>query len=398
MVYTSKDIYQKQLDDIKKSGLYKEEWTITSPQSTNINVLEDSDNKKSILNLCANNYLGLSNNIEIIEAAKSSLNNKGYGMSSVRFICGTQDIHKELEYRLSLFLEKEDSILFASAFDANTALFEAVLTDEDELFSDKLVHASLIDGMRLCKAKKQIYEHSDMNDLERKLSKSKARIKMIVTDGVFSMDGDMAKLDEISSIAEKYNAMLVVDDCHATGFIGENGKGTHEYFQVKDKVDIITTTFGKALGGAMGGSISGPKEIIEVLRQKARPYLFSNALMPAIVEGTLKALDLVTKADKERKNLLEMSKFWKEGLVGLGFDIKEGDTPIVPIMLNDSKKTQKFSKKLFEYGIYAVGFFYPVVPRNEARIRTQISASHNLNQLDNALEVFSKVKKELESN
>ena len=398
MVYTSKNIYQKQLDDIKKSGLYKEEWTITSPQSTNINVLEDSDNKKSILNLCANNYLGLSNNIEVIEAAKSSLNNKGYGMSSVRFICGTQDIHKELEYRLSLFLEKEDSILFASAFDANTALFEAVLTDEDELFSDKLVHASLIDGMRLCKAKKQIYEHSDMNDLERKLSKSKARIKMIVTDGVFSMDGDMAKLDEISSIAEKYNAMLVVDDCHATGFIGENGKGTHEYFQVKDKVDIITTTFGKALGGAMGGSISGPKEIIEVLRQKARPYLFSNALMPAIVEGTLKALDLVTKADKERKNLLEMSKFWKEGLVGLGFDIKEGDTPIVPIMLNDSKKTQKFSKKLFEYGIYAVGFFYPVVPRNEARIRTQISASHNLNQLDNALEVFSKVKKELESN
>ena len=398
MVYTSKDIYQKQLDDIKKSGLYKEEWTITSPQSTNINVLEDSDNKKSILNLCANNYLGLSNNIEIIEAAKSSLNNKGYGMSSVRFICGTQDIHKELEYRLSLFLEKEDSILFASAFDANTALFEAVLTDEDELFSDKLVHASLIDGMRLCKAKKQIYEHSDMNDLERKLAKSKARIKMIVTDGVFSMDGDMAKLDEISSIAEKYNAMLVVDDCHATGFIGENGKGTHEYFQVKDKVDIITTTFGKALGGAMGGSISGPKEIIEVLRQKARPYLFSNALMPAIVEGTLKALDLVTKADKERKNLLEMSKFWKEGLVGLGFDIKEGDTPIVPIMLNDSKKTQKFSKKLFEYGIYAVGFFYPVVPRNEARIRTQISAIHNLNQLDNALEVFSKVKKELENN
>ena len=398
MVYTSKNIYQKQLDDIKKSGLYKEEWTITSPQSTNINVLEDSDNKKSILNLCANNYLGLSNNIEVIEAAKSSLNNKGYGMSSVRFICGTQDIHKELEYRLSLFLEKEDSILFASAFDANTALFEAVLTDEDELFSDKLVHASLIDGMRLCKAKKQIYEHSDMNDLERKLSKSKARIKMIVTDGVFSMDGDMAKLDEISSIAEKYNAMLVVDDCHATGFIGENGKGTHEYFQVKDKVDIITTTFGKALGGAMGGSISGPKEIIEVLRQKARPYLFSNALMPAIVEGTLKALDLVTKADKERKNLLEMSKFWKEGLVGLGFDIKEGDTPIVPIMLNDSKKTQKFSKKLFEYGIYAVGFFYPVVPRNEARIRTQISASHNLNQLDNALEVFSKVKKELENN
>ncbi len=398
MVYTSKNIYQKQLDDIKKSGLYKEEWTITSPQSTKINVLEDSDNKKSILNLCANNYLGFSNNIEVIEAAKSSLNNKGYGMSSVRFICGTQDIHKELEYRLSLFLEKEDSILFASAFDANTALFEAVLTDEDELFSDKLVHASLIDGMRLCKAKKQIYEHSDMNDLERKLSKSKARIKMIVTDGVFSMDGDMAKLDEISSIAEKYNAMLVVDDCHATGFIGENGKGTHEYFQVKDKVDIITTTFGKALGGAMGGSISGPKEIIEVLRQKARPYLFSNALMPAIVEGTLKALDLVTKADKERKNLLEMSKFWKEGLVGLGFDIKEGDTPIVPIMLNDSKKTQKFSKKLFEYGIYAVGFFYPVVPRNEARIRTQISASHNLNQLDNALEIFSKVKKELENN
>ena len=296
---------------------------------------------------------------------------------------------------LSLFLEKEDSILFASAFDANTALFEAVLTDEDELFSDKLVHASLIDGMRLCKAKKQIYNHSDMEDLEKKLSASTARIKMIVTDGVFSMDGDMAKLDEISLLSEKYNAMLVVDDCHATGFIGKNGKGTHEYFNVKDKVDIITTTFGKALGGSMGGSISGPKEVIEILRQRARPYLFSNALMPAIVSGTLKALDLVKNADKERKQLTDMTKYWKSGLVSLDFDVKEGNTPIIPIMLHESKVTQEFSRRLFEKGFYAVGFFYPVVPKGEARIRTQISALHTEDQLEKALEAFQKVKTEL---
>tara|TARA_B100000902_G_scaffold62442_1_gene69393 strand:+ start:1134 stop:2324 length:1191 start_codon:yes stop_codon:yes gene_type:complete len=395
MVYSSKDIYQNYLDEIKKSGLYKEEWSLTSSQAVNIDVLDEDKNEKNILNLCANNYLGLSNNKEIIEAAKSSLNNKGYGMSSVRFICGTQDIHKELEFKLSQFLEKDDSILFASAFDANTALFEAVLSDQDELFSDKLVHASLIDGMRLCKAKKQIYDHSDMKDLENKLSSSQARIKMIVTDGVFSMDGDMAKLDEICNLAEKYDALVVVDDCHATGFIGQHGKGTHEYFQVKEKVDIITTTFGKALGGAMGGSISGPKEIIELLRQKARPYLFSNALMPAIVAGTLQALDLVEKADKEREHLFEMSLFWKNGLVDLGFDIKQGNTPIVPIMLYESQLAQKFAKKLFQYGIYAVGFFFPVVPQGEARIRTQISSSHTEDQLVDALKVFKKVKSEL---
>ena len=395
MVYTSKNIYQDQLDEIIEKGLYKDEWKITSSQSAQIKVLEESNVEKNILNLCANNYLGLSNNEEIIEAAKNSLSEKGFGMSSVRFICGTQDIHKELEFRLSLFLEKEDSILFASAFDANTALFEAVLTDEDELFSDKLVHASLIDGMRLCKAKKQIYNHSDMDDLEKKLSASTARIKMIVTDGVFSMDGDMAKLDEISLLSEKYGAMLVVDDCHATGFIGENGKGTHEYFNVKDKVDIITTTFGKALGGSMGGSISGPKEVIELLRQRARPYLFSNALMPAIVSGTLKALDLVENANEERKQLTDMSTYWKNGLVSLGFDVKKGDTPIIPIMLFESKITQEFSRRLFEKGIYAVGFFYPVVPKGEARIRTQISALHTENELEKALETFQKVKTEL---
>jgi len=395
MVYSSKEIYQLYLDEIKKSGLYKEEWPLTSPQAVNIDVLDQDRKEKNILNLCANNYLGLSDNKEIIEAAKSSLNNKGYGMSSVRFICGTQDIHKELEFKLSQFLEKDDSILFASAFDANTALFEAVLSDQDELFSDKLVHASLIDGMRLCKAKKQIYDHSDMKDLENKLSSSQARIKMIVTDGVFSMDGDMAKLDEICNLAEKYDALVVVDDCHATGFIGQHGKGTHEYFQVKEKVDIITTTFGKALGGAMGGSISGPKEIIELLRQKARPYLFSNALMPAIVAGTLQALDLVEKADKEREHLSDMSLFWKNGLVDLGFDIKEGNTPIVPIMLYESQLAQEFAKKLFQYGIYAVGFFFPVVPQGEARIRTQISYSHTEEQLADALKVFEKVKSEL---
>ena len=395
MVYTSKNIYQDQLDEIIEKGLYKDEWKITSYQSAQIKVLEESNVEKNILNLCANNYLGLSNNEEIIEAAKNSLSEKGFGMSSVRFICGTQDIHKELELSLSLFLEKEDSILFASAFDANTALFEAVLTDEDELFSDKLVHASLIDGMRLCKAKKQIYNNSDMEDLEKKLSASTARIKMIVTDGVVSMDGDMAKLDEISLLSEKYNAMLVVDDCHATGFIGKNGKGTHEYFNVKDKVDIITTTFGKALGGSMGGSISGPKEVIEILRQRARPYLFSNALMPAIVSGTLKALDLVKNADKERKQLTDMTKYWKSGLVSLDFDVKEGNTPIIPIMLHESKVTQEFSRRLFEKGFYAVGFFYPVVPKGEARIRTQISALHTEDQLEKALEAFQKVKTEL---
>ncbi len=395
MVYTSKNIYQNQLNDIVEKGLYKNEWKITSSQSAQIKVLEGSNVEKDILNLCANNYLGLSNNEEIIEAAKNSLTEKGFGMSSVRFICGTQDIHKELEFKLSSFLEKEDTILFASAFDANTALFEAILTEEDELFSDKLVHASLIDGMRLCKAKKQIYNHSDMADLEKRLSESTARIKMIVTDGVFSMDGDMAKLDEISLLSEKYNAMLVVDDCHATGFIGESGKGTHEYFNVKDKVDIITTTFGKALGGSMGGSISGPKEVIEILRQKARPYLFSNALMPAIVSGTLKALELVENANEKRKQLIAMSDYWKNGLVSLGFDVKEGSTPIIPIMLYESKVTQEFSKRLFENGVYAVGFFYPVVAEGEARIRTQISALHTKNQLEQALKIFQKVKSEL---
>ena len=395
MVYTSKNIYQNQLNDIVEKGLYKNEWKITSSQSAQIKVLEDSNVEKDILNLCANNYLGLSNNEDIIKAAKNSLTEKGFGMSSVRFICGTQDIHKELEFKLSSFLEKEDTILFASAFDANTALFEAILTEEDELFSDKLVHASLIDGMRLCKAKKQIYNHSDMADLEKRLSESTARIKMIVTDGVFSMDGDMAKLDEISLLSEKYNAMLVVDDCHATGFIGESGKGTHEYFNVKDKVDIITTTFGKALGGSMGGSISGPKEVIEILRQKARPYLFSNALMPAIVSGTLKALELVENANEERKQLIAMSDYWKNGLVSLGFDVKKGSTPIIPIMLYESKVTQEFSKRLFENGIYAVGFFYPVVAEGEARIRTQISALHTKNQLKQALRIFQKVKSEL---
>ena len=395
MAYNVKNLYEELLSQIKDDGLYKEEWTITSPQFSKINVLDQNQQEKHIINMCANNYLGLSNNQEIIKAAQIALQDNGFGMSSVRFICGTQDIHLELEKKLSEFLEKEDSILFASAFDANTALFEAVLTEEDELFSDQLVHASLIDGMRLCKAKKQIYQHSDMNDLEEKLSKSTARIKMIVTDGVFSMDGDMAKLDELAVLAEKYDALLTVDDCHATGFIGENGKGTHEYFGVKDKVDIITTTFGKALGGAMGGSISGPKEIIQLLRQKARPYLFSNALMPAIVAGTIRALDLVQDANEDREHLMAMSSWWKNELVSAGFDIKEGNTPIVPIMLYDSKLAQSFSKKLFEYGVYAVGFFFPVVPKNQARIRTQISSSHTKEQLQEALKIFKKVKTEL---
>jgi len=394
MAYNVKKIYQDVLENIKQDGLYKEERIILTPQSSKINVKYPNDNiRNNIINMCANNYLGLSNNSELIKAAHEGLETRGYGMSSVRFICGTQDIHKELETKLSSFLGMEDSILFSSCFDANAALFETILTPEDAVFSDRLVHASIIDGIRLCKAKKQIYNHLDSNDLEDKLKNTDARIKLIMTDGVFSMDGDIAKLDELSILADKYNALLVSDESHATGFIGKTGRGVHEYYNVMDKVDIITTTFGKALGGASGGAISGRKEIIELLRQRARPYLFSNSLMPAIVSSTIKALDIITASTELKDKLDSLTKIWRTYLLDAGFSLKQGNTPIVPVMLYDAKLAQVFSKDLYEEKVFAVGFFYPVVAKEEARIRTQISASLDNLDLEKAINAFIKVGK-----
>jgi glycine C-acetyltransferase len=314
-------------------------------------------------------------------------------MYSVRFICGTQDIHRELEVKVSQFLGMEDTVLFGSCFDANAALFEALLTAEDAIFSDKLVHASLIDGMRLCKAQRFIFEHQNLIQLEEQLKNTKARMKLIITDGVFSMDGDMAQLDKICELAEKYEAMVAVDDSHATGLIGKTGRGTHEHFKVMNKVDIITTTFGKALGGATGGCISARKEIVELIKQRGRPYLFSNALMPAVVTATIKALDILTESTARRDKLEELTRFWRAGLETAGFDLKKGNTPIVPVMLYDAKLAQQFSRDLYEEGVFAVGFFYPVVPKGEARIRTQISAALEKHHLEKALEIFIRVGK-----
>ena len=396
MVYSSKEIYQNQIEDIKKSGLYKEEWAITSSQAVNIDVLDDENKEKNILNLCANNYLGLSNNNEIIEAAKESLSSKGYGMSSVRFICGTQDIHKELEYKLSQFLEKEDSILFASAFDANTALFEAILTDEDELFSDKLVHASLIDGMRLCKAKKQIYEHSDMEDLENKLSLSKARIKMIVTDGVFSMDGDIAKLDEISKLAEEYEALLMVDDAHGEGVLGDHGRGIVNHFGLSDKeVDIDIGSLSKAVG-VVGGYIAGSNTLIDYMQQKGRPYLFSSALTVPDVAATIAAINLILRDDSLVNKLWENTEYFQKAVKEIGFDIGRTQTPITPIMIGEVKKSAEFSKKLFDDNIFATSLGFPTVPQGLARVRVMLSAAHSIEDLDFAIEKFEKVGKKLQ--
>lgn len=386
--------FQTTIDQIKKDNLYKDERIICSPQSGVIQVrFPENSPQKEIINLCSNNYLGLSSHPDVIQAAHKGLDERGYGMSSVRFICGTQDIHRELEKQIAKFLGLEDAILFTSCFDANAALFEALLTEEDAIFSDRLIHASLIDGIRLCKAKRNVYEHADMSDLEQKLKNTNARIKLIVTDGVFSMDGDLAKLDEICTLAKKHNALVAVDDSHATGFIGKTGRGTHEHFQVMDKVDILTTTFGKALGGASGGCIAASKEIVEVLKQKARPYLFSNSLMPAIVNATLKVLHLLSETTERRDKLEELTLFWRKGLHEAGFDLKTGNTPIVPIMFYNAGLAQNFSRDLFEEGIYAVGFFYPVVPKGEARIRTQLSAGLEKNQLIKALKIFEKIGK-----
>lgn len=382
------------IEQIKQEGLYKEERLICSPQAGKIKVRFPSDGETATLyNFCSNNYLGLSSHPDVLAAAHQGLDQKGYGMSSVRFICGTQDIHRELEQKMSQFLNTEDTILFASCFDANAALFEVLLTEQDGIFSDKLVHASIIDGIRLCKAQRHIFAHSDMNDLEAKLKNSTCRTKLIMTDGVFSMDGDMAKLDEIADLADKYDAILAVDDSHATGFIGKTGRGTHEHFDVMNRVDIITTTFGKALGGATGGCISGRKEIITLLKQRGRPYLFSNSLMPAVVFSSLKVLDILSTATDRRDHLERLTQIWRTKLAGAGFDLKPGNTPIVPIMLYNAQLAQDFSRDLYHEGVFAVGFFYPVVPKGEARIRTQMSAALTEADLEIAGETFVKVGK-----
>jgi len=379
------------LNNIKEEGLYKEERIITSPQSGNITV-----KNQKVLNFCSNNYLGLSSHPEIVNAAIDSLKKHGFGMSSVRFICGTQDLHKDLENRISDFLQTEDTILYAAAFDANGGLFEPLLGAEDAIISDELNHASIIDGVRLCKAKRYRYKNSDMFDLEQQLKHAKdSRFKIIVTDGVFSMDGYIAKLDQICDLAEKYNALVMVDDCHATGFVGQNGKGTAEYCNVLGRVDIITGTLGKAMGGAMGGFTSGRKEIIDMLRQKSRPYLFSNSLAPSIVGAGIKAFDLIKKDNFLKKQLDKNTKYFRSKITDLGFQIKEGDHPIVPIMVFDAKKSQLFASEMLKKGVYVVGFFYPVVPKDQARIRVQLSASHKINEIDFALDAFHSVGKDL---
>jgi glycine C-acetyltransferase len=347
-----------------------------------------------VINMCANNYLGLSSHPEVLEAAHHGLGTRGYGMSSVRFICGTQDVHRELEQRLSELLGTEDTLLFSSCFDANGGAFEALLGEEDVALSDRLVHASIIDGLRLCKAKREIFEHSDMAMLEELLGRHAGkRFRLIVTDGVFSMDGDLARLDEMVALAERHDAMVFVDDSHATGFIGRSGRGTPEHFGVLGRIDLITTTLGKALGGASGGCVSGRRELVEMCRQRARPYLFSNTLAPVVVSGTLKVLDLITRDTSLRDKLEANTHFWRQGLAAAGFDLKPGDSPIVPVMLYNARLSQDFARDLFDQGVYVVGFFFPVVPRGQARIRTQLSAAHEPHHLEQALDAFVKVGK-----
>lgn len=387
-----KNFLQKELQSIDEAGLYKRERIITSPQGAEVKVESGED----VVIMCANNYLGLSSHPKVIEAAKNTLDTHGYGMSSVRFICGTQDIHRELEQKIADFLETEDTILYAACFDANGGVFEPLLSAEDAIISDALNHASIIDGVRLCKAVRYRYIHSDMNDLEEKLKDSQTqRHRIIVTDGVFSMDGDIAKLDQICDLAEKYHALVMVDDSHASGFIGKTGRGTHEHCGAMGRVDIITSTLGKALGGAVGGFTSGRKEIIDMLRQRSRPYLFSNSLAPSIVGAAIQVFDLLSSTTELRDKLENNTNYFKDNIQKLGFDIKPTQSPIIPIMLYDAALSQKFADKLLEYGVYAIGFFYPVVPKGEARIRVQISAAHENHHLDKALSAFEKTGKEL---
>jgi len=384
------------LDEIKSAGLWKTERNISSNQ-TNLISLEDGQH---VTNMCANNYLGLANDKRIIQAAKDSYDNWGYGLASVRFICGTQTIHKTLEKKVSEFLGMEETILYAACFDANGGLFETILTAEDAVISDELNHASIIDGVRLSKAQRYRYKNNDMSDLRSKLVEAKekgARRILITTDGVFSMDGTIAQLDKICDLADEFDAMVHHDDCHATGFMGKTGKGVHEYCNVIDRVDIITSTFGKALGGASGGFTSGRKEIIDMLRQRSRPYLFSNTLAPSICAGTLKAIEILQSSTKLRDTLEENTHYFRKGMQEAGFDVDEGDHPIVPVMLGDAKLAQNMSQKLLEHGIYAIGFFYPVVPKGKARIRTQISAAHTKEDLDKAINAFATIRDELQN-
>ncbi len=387
-----KDHLQNELAEIEKAGLFKKERIITTPQDAVIKTTEGEE----VLNFCANNYLGLSSHPRVLEAAHKTLDTHGFGMSSVRFICGTQDIHKELEAKIAEFLHTEDTILYAAAFDANGGVFEPLLTAEDAIISDSLNHASIIDGVRLCKAARYRYANNDMADLEKQLQAAEgARFKIIVTDGVFSMDGYVAQLDKICDLADKYNALVMVDECHATGFIGKTGRGTVELKNVLGRVDIITGTLGKALGGAMGGFTTGRKEIIEMLRQKSRPYLFSNSLAPTIVGASIEVFNLLSESTALRDKLEWNINYFKEGVKAAGFDYKDGDSAIVPIMLYDAALSQKFADRLLEEGIYVIGFFYPVVPKEQARIRVQLSAGHDKAHLDRAIAAFTKVGKEL---
>ncbi|MFM6933909.1 MAG: glycine C-acetyltransferase [Flavobacteriales bacterium] len=387
-----KQFLAEELANIEANGLMKKERIITSPQGANVRVSSGDD----VVIMCANNYLGLSSHPEVVQAAKNALDSHGYGMSSVRFICGTQDIHKELEAKIAKFYGTEDTILYAAAFDANGGVFEPLFTEEDAIISDELNHASIIDGVRLAKAARYRYKHSDMKDLEEQLIKAQAqRFRVIVTDGVFSMDGDIAKMDQICDLADKYDALVMTDECHSAGFIGKTGRGVPEHCGVLDRVDIITGTLGKALGGAMGGYTTGRKEIIDMLRQRSRPYLFSNSLAPAIVGASIKVFDLLSSTTELRDRLEENTLYFKKQIIEAGFDIKPGDSPIVPIMLYDAALSQKFADQLLEEGVYAIGFFYPVVAKGQARIRTQISAAHSKADLDKAIAAFIKVGKNL---
>ncbi|HEA29401.1 MAG TPA: glycine C-acetyltransferase [Leeuwenhoekiella sp.] len=389
-----KEHLQDEIQNIKEEGLYKKERIITSPQGAVIKL----DSGKEVINFCANNYLGLSSHPEVIQAAKDTLDSHGFGMSSVRFICGTQDIHKKLEHTIADFYGTEDTILYAAAFDANGGVFEPLLTKEDAIVSDSLNHASIIDGVRLCKAMRYRYENSNMEELEKQLKKANddgARFKIVVTDGVFSMDGMVAPLDKICDLAEKYDALVMIDECHATGFIGEKGIGTLEEKGVLGRIDIITGTLGKALGGAMGGYTTGKKEIIDLLRQRSRPYLFSNSLAPAIVGASLKVFEILGKSTELRDTLEENTNYFKKGIKEAGFDIIDGDSAIVPVMLYDAQLSQNMADALLEEGIYVIGFFYPVVPKGKARIRVQLSAAHNKEHLDKAINAFKKIGKSL---
>jgi len=392
MYKTLQPALQKELAAIKEAGLYKEERVITTPQGADIKVSTGED----VINFCANNYLGLSSHPKVTEAAKKAIDSHGYGMSSVRFICGTQDIHKELEAKISKFLGTEDTILYAAAFDANGGVFEPLLGAEDAIISDELNHASIIDGVRLCKAQRFRYKNADMADLEAQLqAASGARHRIIVTDGAFSMDGSVAPLDQICDLADKYEALVMIDESHCTGFIGKTGRGTHELYNVIDRVDIITGTLGKALGGASGGFTSGRKEIIDMLRQRSRPYLFSNTLAPAIAGASVAVLDMLSETTDLRDKLEANTAYFREKMTEAGFDIKPGFHPIVPVMLYDAKLAQEFATRMLAEGIYVIGFYYPVVPQGKARIRVQISAGHEKAHLDKAIAAFTKVGKEL---